>query len=148
MKNEQLSNVITTNPADEMTSTSGEPGIGTFIDYKRVVLSVTSDLKRLRGFVAELELNESAGLIDEVIERVENDSFTVAVVGEFKRGKSTFINALLGVSVLPTDILPCSATLNRVSYGLTPQVILEFKDDHREDVPFDKLTDEERYAVT
>ena len=101
-----------------------ETSIGSFIDYKRVVLSLSGDLKRLRGFAGELDLNETIGLIDEVLHRIENDSFTVAVVGEFKRGKSTFINALLGVDVLPTDVLPCSATLNRVSYSLTPRINL------------------------
>lgn len=115
--------------------------IGTFVDYKRVVLSVTSDLRQLRGFASDLELEECAGLINEVLERIENDTFTVAVVGEFKRGKSTFINALLGVSVLPTDVLPCSATLNRVSYALSHRVVLEFKNGRREEVPFDKLAD-------
>lgn len=113
--------------------------MGTFVDYKKVVLTLTADLKRLRAFAKELALEETAQLIDEVLLRVEKDSFTVAVVGQFKRGKSTFINALLGVSVLPTDVLPCSATLNRISYGLAPRVALRFKDGRQEEVPFDKL---------
>lgn len=130
--------------AAERTETTREPDqqdtpIGNFIDYKRVVLSVSGDLKRLQGFAQRLELQEAARLITEVIERVENDCFKVAVVGEFKRGKSTFINALLGVSVLPTDVLPCSATLNRVSFGLSPRVVLRFKDGRQNEVPFDKL---------
>lgn len=126
-------NIGETDPA-----TSSLP-MGTFVDYKRVVLSLTADLKRLRAFAKELALEETAQLIDEVLQRVEKDSFTVAVVGQFKRGKSTFINALLGVSVLPTDVLPCSATLNRISYGLAPRVLLRFKDGRQEEVPFDKL---------
>lgn len=115
--------------------------MATFIDYKRVLMSLTNDLRRLHEFAGELNLKESAVLIDEVLERLENDSFTVAVVGEFKRGKSTFINALLGGTVLPMDVLPCSATLNRVSYGLTPRVLVRYKDGREEEVPPDQLAD-------
>jgi predicted GTPase len=60
---------------------------------------------------------------------LEGEVFRVAVVGEFKRGKSTLINALLGQEILPADILPCSATLNRVTYALTPRVELVYKPD-------------------
>lgn len=137
-KNEAPMSTIVQDATQEEYSEQAMP-IGSFIDYKRVVLTVTGDLNRLRGFAETLELQEAARLIDEVRERVENDSFKVAVVGEFKRGKSTFINALLGVSVLPTDVLPCSATLNRVTYGLTPRVVLRFKDGRQEDVQFDRL---------
>ena len=42
----------------------------------------------------------------EIEERLYSDKLFVAVVGEFKRGKSTFINAVLGSSILPTGVLP------------------------------------------
>jgi GTP-binding protein EngB required for normal cell division len=45
-----------------------------------------------------------------------------AVVGEFNAGKSTFINALLGVDVAPTGILPTTATLHRVAFAPDPFV--------------------------
>src|SRR5581483_10925061 len=35
--------------------------------------------------------------------RVAEDRFNLVVLGEFKRGKSTLINALLGRNVLPTE---------------------------------------------
>ena len=55
-------------------------------------------------------------------------SFCVAVVGDFNRWKSTFINALLGKAILPADVLPASTTLNRVTYGLEPSAKLRYKD--------------------
>ena len=33
-----------------------------------------------------------------------DDPFTLVVVGDFKRGKSTFINALLGEEVVTTNV--------------------------------------------
>ena len=41
----------------------------------------------------------------------------VAVVGEFNAGKSTFLNALLGVDVAPTGVLPTTATLHWVAWA-------------------------------
>lgn len=54
---------------------------------------------------------------DQDIRQRKNDPFTVVVAGEFKRGKSTFINALLGEQIVPTDVVPETMTLNRLHYG-------------------------------
>ncbi|MBQ4630763.1 MAG: dynamin family protein [Clostridia bacterium] len=42
---------------------------------------------------------------------------TVVVCGEFKRGKSTLINALLGEDVATTNVTTETITVNRISYG-------------------------------
>lgn len=54
---------------------------------------------------------------EEEIRRRKDDPFTIAVVGDFKRGKSTFINALLGEEILTTDVTTETVTLNYLSYG-------------------------------
>lgn len=111
------------------------------IDYNKVESTLVADLNKLQAFSQRLSLAKSVESIDEVLKRVEERTFSIAIVGEFKRGKSTFINALLGKDILPSDILPCSATLNRVTYGVTPSVKIVFKDGHEEQVPIDKLND-------
>ena len=59
---------------------------------------------------------------DQIISQV----YRVAVIGEFKRGKSSLINALLGADVLPTDILPMTAAINRVLYGEKKQITIRY----------------------
>lgn len=54
---------------------------------------------------------------DREIRNRKNDPFTLVVCGDFKRGKSSFINALLGEDVAPTNITTETVTLNRISYG-------------------------------
>ena len=54
----------------------------------------------------------------ENIEKRRANPFTLVVVGEFKRGKSSLINALLQENVVTTDVTPETVTINRVSYGL------------------------------
>ncbi len=108
-------------------------------DHKRVEMSVLTDLEKLREFAQRLELDRSQEMLDEVTGRLKSSRFSLAVVGEFKRGKSTFINALLGKDILPSDLLPCSATLNRVTYGLDPHVQVHFRDGRQERVAIDQL---------
>jgi hypothetical protein len=44
-----------------------------------------------------------------VAERVSEGRFYFACIGQFKRGKSSVLNALVGDNVLPTGVVPVSA---------------------------------------
>lgn len=48
---------------------------------------------------------------------IESNVFTVAIVGEFSRGKSTLVNGLIGEQLLPVGDLPTTATLTRITGG-------------------------------
>lgn len=47
-------------------------------------------------------------------ERLENQSFTVALFGAFSAGKSSFANALLGEGLLPVSPNPTTAAINKI----------------------------------
>lgn len=51
------------------------------------------------------------------IRKQKDSPLTLAVCGEFKRGKSSLINAILGEDVVTTDITTETITTNRISYG-------------------------------
>lgn len=63
---------------------------------------------------------------------ISNDSYNIVVLGEFKRGKSTFINALLGKALLPMDVLPETAVINEIQYGEQATVLVEYRDGRME----------------
>ncbi|MEZ2228939.1 MAG: dynamin family protein [Microcoleus sp.] len=109
------------------------------IEFTKTLAILVSDLKKLKAFYSKLKI-VNFSLLDDVITKLENQSFSVAIIGEFKRGKSFLINALLGKAILPTDIRPCSASINRITYGLNPLVKIIFKDGREEEVAIDKLT--------
>ncbi|MGB7631679.1 MAG: dynamin family protein, partial [Candidatus Deferrimicrobium sp.] len=46
----------------------------------------------------------------------------VAVLGQFKAGKSSFLNALFGGAFLPVDVLPSTAVVTRIGYGSRERV--------------------------
>ncbi len=66
--------------------------------------------------------------IRENAEMVATRLYRVAVIGEFKRGKSSLINALIGSSILPTDVIPLTAAITRLVYGTQREIIIHCKD--------------------
>jgi GTPase SAR1 family protein len=56
--------------------------------------------------------------------------FRLMVLGDMKRGKSTFLNALIGENILPSDVNPCTALLTVLRYGQEKKVTVHFKTDH------------------
>lgn len=70
-------------------------------------------------------LNELQSLQD----RLVSGQFRLAVLGQFKRGKSTLLNALLGDELLPTDILPVTAIPTFIGAAETLDVLVDFADE-------------------
>jgi hypothetical protein len=60
--------------------------------------------------------------------RTAEGQFQIAVVGQFKRGKSSLLNALLGLPVLPTGVLPLTAIPTFIRYDDTPSLDITFED--------------------
>ncbi len=52
-------------------------------------------------------------------ERIAEGRFYVACVGQFKRGKSTLLSALVGDSILPTGVIPVTSVPTVLRYGKT-----------------------------
>lgn len=53
--------------------------------------------------------------------RVLEGRFFVACIGQFKRGKSSLVNALVGASILPTGVAPVTSVVTIVRYGATSE---------------------------
>jgi len=60
-------------------------------------------------------------------ERLTNERLQLAVLGQFKRGKSTFINALLGAPVLPVVVVPLTAVAVFIALGPDPIARVRFR---------------------
>lgn len=86
-----------------------------------------SALLRLAALAAELGAEEVAESARTVAERVAEGRFFVACVGQFKRGKSTLISALVGDAVLPTGIVPVTAVPTVLRYGHTRRARVRFQ---------------------
>ncbi|CAM5547676.1 dynamin family protein [Rhodanobacter lindaniclasticus] len=49
--------------------------------------------------------------------RFSAHAFNLVVAGEFKRGKSTLVNALVGADLLPTGVVPLTSVVTLLRYG-------------------------------
>ena len=53
----------------------------------------------------------------QLIDKLRKNRFNLVILGAFKRGKSTLINALLGEPILPTAIVPLTSVVTVLGYG-------------------------------
>lgn len=74
-------------------------------------------LAELTNVAKELGDDEAAADAAAVADRVKHAQFLVACVGQFKRGKSTLLGALLGDPVLPTGVTPVTTVPTVVRHG-------------------------------
>lgn len=97
-----------------------------YYDTGKVMQDLEAALDRLKPFQYDSKYRELLGdhLIDKIsfweknIRRRREDPFTLVVCGEFKRGKSSLINALLEEDVAPVNVTTETVTMNRISYGI------------------------------
>lgn len=107
-----------TRPADELRQNT-----------ERLSREIVAPLEQLEAAAHQLNQAELAARLQQKREQLQIDTFNLMVVGRFKNGKSTFLNALLGRLLrpvpelhdsdgpLPMDDLPCTATLTQINYG-------------------------------
>lgn len=80
-----------------------------------------SEVLRISGYIREImdmQVIQDAPFFYEqlkrTLERILDQSFRIAVVGEFSSGKSTFINALIGKDILKHGASETTATITEV----------------------------------
>lgn len=88
-----------------------------------------SRLNNISEIALSLEIKETVEQLKKSIYELRDDKFKIVVVGEFSRGKSMFINALIGKRIFPSSRKPTTAILNKLSYSETPVYRLVMRDD-------------------
>ena len=65
--------------------------------------------------------------------------FNVAVMGQFKRGKSTLINALVSRDLLPADVAPITSAITIVEHGEREHATVRYADGREEGIRLDEV---------
>lgn len=105
------------------------------MSYKERKGEVLASYNMLEALISELHsyaqasgkkvgLSDSTEQVKELLsnirikaKKVKADQFSIIVAGEAKSGKSTFINAYLGLELLPMDVNQCTSAIVEIKYG-------------------------------
>jgi GTPase SAR1 family protein len=100
----------------------------------QILLDYNSTRDELRGLAEqvadsfrEIGLDAAEDSARAVVEKMRSDTLKVLFLGDFKQGKSTLINAMLGQRVLPAFSIPCTAVINEVKYGDVPSAKVHYR---------------------
>jgi len=74
-------------------------------------------MSNLRNIASELNPGVSADFLSTLERKLSGERFDVVVLGGFKRGKSTLINAMVGSNILPTGVVPLTSVITKLRYG-------------------------------
>ena len=85
--------------------------------YKNI--NISNPLKRKEGLIKKIRAD---------IEKIKEDKFKIIVAGEAKSGKSTFINAYLGIDLLPVDVKQCTSVLLEIKYAKNFKLVATYAD--------------------
>ena len=114
------------------------------IQINRVLID---NIKQLSDFANKAGYNDIAKSASDIISDLHRQTFSVAVVGEFSRGKSSLINRLLDREILPVGDMPTTSMLTSIKFGENDNIKIikngnEQVDEYSvcEDV-WDKITD-------
>ncbi len=100
-----------------------------------------SVLSRLERIVAAQGLVEFRPALETALNRLEDQRFEIAVFGRVSSGKSSLLNHLLGLPVLPVGVTPITAVPTRVMHGSAPEIEVHFADRRAERAGLDRLHD-------
>lgn len=103
-------------------------------------------IKRITPLLKNHHKESDIEQLSKMMAAVSSDSVSALVCGEFKRGKSSFINAFLGEDLCPTDAGIATSVVSIIKYGKERKVIRLYGDINNlqsEEIPFDAI---EKYA--
>ena len=96
--------------------------------YNKKKSKLLGQLNKLQAVLKDMESQMDIKKVEETRKQVMEERFQIVVVGEFSRGKSTFINALLGKKCsLPSSAKPTTQMLNIITYSEEPFIKLHFR---------------------
>jgi len=108
-----------------------------FINHKTGILDIVADINSL--------LTENNGGSNErlfaVREQLISNHFNLVVLGQFKRGKTTLINSLVGNRILPSSVVPLTSIVTILKFGNEVRCTIFMNDGTEQNVRIEALHD-------
>lgn len=114
--------------ADTDASANQTPDLEALRRYTKTKLALAAQLRVLVEALKQRGSERRLKLSEQLMVKLAEDRFTLAVLGQFKRGKSSLMNAIVGRAVLPVGGLPLTSAITVLKFG--PQERLFIKPKH------------------
>jgi len=124
--------------ADVAACYGAEDALRAYLQAKQEVAA------RVRSALGLLRARGAKGRIDrcqELLVKLAEDRFNLVVLGQFKRGKSSLMNAIIGRELLPTGLLPLTSVVTMLRFGPTERLLLTRDESWVEEAPISRLAD-------
>ncbi|MCC5910621.1 MAG: dynamin family protein [Clostridiaceae bacterium] len=96
-------------------------------DFNKSIKLYVNHLRNMGAIATDLDYSLGVKKCGDLLGRVEELEFHVAVMGQFKRGKTTLLNYFIGEEILPTGVVPITAIITKIKYGSKPQAKIIFE---------------------
>lgn len=106
-----------------------------FVEHKKEILSVIENIEDL----LKNDTGIGDGLLVMVKERLITNSFNLVILGQFKRGKTTLINSLIGKEVLPSSVVPLTSIVTILRFGQEIRCIIFMEDGSEREISVEEL---------
>ncbi|GMK40576.1 hypothetical protein PCCS19_36320 [Paenibacillus sp. CCS19] len=93
---------------------------------------IIDSLMEVQWIAQELQVDSAIEVLQATKQGLLDDVFRMVVVGEFSRGKSAFVNGLLGKRILPSSPVPTTTVLSKIHYSKEPYYRLHYRDGRSE----------------
>jgi small GTP-binding protein len=97
-------------------------------------------IKNTIALLKNIELGTTVNKLIELDQKLSQKELTITVAGQFKRGKSTFINTVLGSEVLPVGIVPITSVVTKIRYG-SERAFVTFESGDSQEIQLNELPD-------
>lgn len=104
------------------------PDLAKLRAYTRAKLALAGQLRIVREALADLGREKGERQCGDLLVKLAEDRFTLAVLGQFKRGKSSLMNAIIGRELLPTGVLPLTSAITVLKYGPAERLVIRRED--------------------
>ena len=88
---------------------------------------------------ARYGISALSGLLASARASAGQDEISVAVLGRFKAGKSSFLNHFIGRGILPVGVVPVTAVVTEIRYGARDEARVHHRDGRDPEVPLDQI---------
>jgi GTP-binding protein EngB required for normal cell division len=88
---------------------------------------------------ARYGLSSTNSLLASCRSALTQEEITIAILGRFKAGKSSFLNHFLGQSLLPVGVVPVTTVITEIRFGPVERAEVRFLEGRAEEVPLNEI---------